>query len=710
MKLLSAINESHDVVDSDFVDEALVKKQNLLVSGENIKTINNQSLLGSGNITISGGSIAYDKLAQGQSSYNYSIFIGFYDDLNSYWYINNNSLSVTNSAYPSVDYVNYKVMIYDVTAGNYVASKDGINVASGSSYTTTISVTYTNGHTYRLELYRPGEPASIKYVDDSVATRQVTLVSGTNIKTINNNSLLGSGNLLVFNELPTTSSSSSFDFNDESNIGIYYTKQESYNQDFYYKASDYPGSANSIYYNRSILLVFSKKLSDAALDEKIGVFIYKTSTGDVVQTTFFKNSSGQLAKSNYVLGTLMFNTTQDFSGVKRFSSYPETTSNTNPTTDNQFTPKKYVDVVIPQKSTMPTASVDNLGTIYQFTGTTDSTYTNGYFYKCVSDGGDPATYSWQNISVQSGGGGGSSTDVQINGTSITSGGVANILTNTAYDSTNNKIATMSDLSSKQDTIDSSHKLSADLIDDTNTTKKLLNPSGWQIIGGHKSFSDSGVFQDGFVTGGAVYFNDSEDNNAFYYSGESGDTATWYSPVQFFSGVTSTETPVGNNDLTNKSYVDSVIPTNVSDLTNDEGFITGLVMLTYGTSTWNDFITAYNANKVVYCLVNNSRLAFMAYLGGNNVEFQYYRSLSSPSVTSQVDEVYVYKLTSSNSWTTTTRKASNTIAVGTGISRSYASNTRTVTLSLNLAGIAGYDATKTQTLKNVNGTFTWVDDA
>ena len=40
---------------------------------------------------------------------------------------------------------------------------------------------------------------------------------------------------------------------------------------------------------------------------------------------------------------------------------------------------------------------------------------------------------------------GSSTDVQINGTSITSGGVANILTYSAYNSSTNKIATMSDL-------------------------------------------------------------------------------------------------------------------------------------------------------------------------------------------------------------------------------------------------------------------------
>ena len=42
-------------------------------------------------------------------------------------------------------------------------------------------------------------------------------------------------------------------------------------------------------------------------------------------------------------------------------------------------------------------------------------------------------------------GGGSSTDVQINSVSITSGGVANIITNTTYNASSNKIATMTDI-------------------------------------------------------------------------------------------------------------------------------------------------------------------------------------------------------------------------------------------------------------------------
>ena len=52
--------ETDDLLDKKanktYVENALNEKQNTLVSGTNIKTINNQSILGSGNITIQGGS------------------------------------------------------------------------------------------------------------------------------------------------------------------------------------------------------------------------------------------------------------------------------------------------------------------------------------------------------------------------------------------------------------------------------------------------------------------------------------------------------------------------------------------------------------------------------------------------------------------------------------------------------------------------------
>lgn len=52
-----------------------------------------------------------------------------------------------------------------------------------------------------------------------------------------------------------------------------------------------------------------------------------------------------------------------------------------------------------QVDTMPIASVDELGKIYQFIGST-GTYVNGYFYECVSDEQNPPTYSWVQKNVQ----------------------------------------------------------------------------------------------------------------------------------------------------------------------------------------------------------------------------------------------------------------------------------------------------------------------
>ena len=105
---------------------------------------------------------------------------------------------------------------------------------------------------------------------------------------------------------------------------------------------------------------------------------------------------------------------------------------------------------------------------------------------------------------------------------------------------------------------------------------------------------------------------------------------------------------------------------------------------YGTTTYADITAAIAAKKIVYCRVSPSgatRMAFLAYIGSNTVEFQYYRSLSSRSATNQLDEVYVYTVTSSG-WTTTTRKAGVLIAAGTGLTSTYSNGT--VTLSLDIA--------------------------
>lgn len=71
---------------------------------------------------------------------------------------------------------------------------------------------------------------------------------------------------------------------------------------------------------------------------------------------------------------------------------------------------------------LPTASADNVGDIVQFVGTTTASYTNGYFYKCVSDGQNPATYSWEEVEVQASSGGGLPDQTGMSGRFLTTDG------------------------------------------------------------------------------------------------------------------------------------------------------------------------------------------------------------------------------------------------------------------------------------------------
>ena len=144
-----------------------------------------------------------------------------------------------------------------------------------------------------------------------------------------------------------------------------------------------------------------------------------------------------------------------------------------------------------------------------------------------------------------------------------------------------------------------------------------------------------------------------------------------------------------NDLQNKP----TIPTKTSDLTNDSGYITGMTILSYGHSAWNDFLAAYKANKVVYCRASSNsnpatgsqtRMAFMAYVNNadnpTNVEFQYYRSVSSHSASQQGDQVYIYKLDKNSGWSVTVREAYTKIVVGTGLTSSYSNGVLTISLA------------------------------
>lgn len=188
-------------VDSSRVDEieevtasALVElnstKQDILVSGTNIKTINNESLLGSGNIVIQGGS---------GSDYSAGTNID----------ITNNVISVTGITVPTKlseltndeGFVNSGEVETQITSKGYITAyteSDPVFQASAASGISEQDITNWNNKldSSALNPYYTSAQTDTA-ISNATSGKQDTLVSGTNIKTINNQSLLGSGNIEI---------------------------------------------------------------------------------------------------------------------------------------------------------------------------------------------------------------------------------------------------------------------------------------------------------------------------------------------------------------------------------------------------------------------------------------------------------------------------------------------------------------------------------
>lgn len=144
----------------------------------------------------------------------------------------------------------------------------------------------------------------------------------------------------------------------------------------------------------------------------------------------------------------------------------------------------------------------------------------------------------------------------------------------------------------------------------------------------------------------------------------------------------------------------------------------LVEMSYGESNaWAKFIAAYNANCIVYCRASSNanpasgsqtRKAFMAYVNNETtptqVEFQYYRSVSSHSDSQQGDQVFVYTLKNDNTWSVTTRNTFSKVVAGTNMTSSYSSGTLTLNATQPTV------PTKTSDLTNdgSDGTSTYVE--
>lgn len=85
---------------------------------------------------------------------------------------------------------------------------------------------------------------------------------------------------------------------------------------------------------------------------------------------------------------------------------------------------------------------------------------------------------------------------------------------------------------------------------------------------------------------------------------------------------------------------------------------------------------------------------MAYVNNEtnptNVEFQYYRSVSSHSNNQQGDQVYVYKLDKTAGWTVTVRENYTKVVAGTGLQSTWSNGVITLENSNPLPSVSTFD--------------------
>ena len=207
------------------VETAMGNKQDTLVSGTNIKTVNSQSILGSGDLTISGVSeeqaqeIAKIPTLETELSQKANVSdvptvqTGFQGTNKKYIYsegnIDNNNKTVVSNI------VNVNDNPDTVKLGIYEWGGSMGKVIKLPSATTTLAGVMSAADKTKLDSIPENIPsqseidgiaANVSALQTSMDGKQATLVSGTNIKTINGESVLGEGNIEVAKktDIPST--------------------------------------------------------------------------------------------------------------------------------------------------------------------------------------------------------------------------------------------------------------------------------------------------------------------------------------------------------------------------------------------------------------------------------------------------------------------------------------------------------------------------
>ena len=168
------------------------KKQDKLVSGTNIKTINNESILGSGNIEVKGKEHVSLTYAEWEA-------LSHDEQMADKVYLIKDAENVYQA--PLVSGTNIKTI-----NGNSILGEGNIEIQGGSGGGGTSEHQNITQAEYDALTPEQKQADIVYFITDAdvvyatkteVSAKQDKLVSGTNIKTINGNSILGEGNIKI---------------------------------------------------------------------------------------------------------------------------------------------------------------------------------------------------------------------------------------------------------------------------------------------------------------------------------------------------------------------------------------------------------------------------------------------------------------------------------------------------------------------------------
>ena len=154
---------------SSEIDTKLGAKQDTLVSGTNIKTINGETILGEGDITITSAptSVEWDDI-ENKPTFATVATSGDYNDL------------TNKPEIPSLEGYATESFVTDAVSGESTERQKQDTALGGM-----------------IAAETEAREAADSAINETLETKQDTLISGTNIKTINSQSLLGEGNIEI---------------------------------------------------------------------------------------------------------------------------------------------------------------------------------------------------------------------------------------------------------------------------------------------------------------------------------------------------------------------------------------------------------------------------------------------------------------------------------------------------------------------------------